>query len=80
MGNFMVGNLDSYFIFQADSNVVHEDIFGSTNGWNLLFTGVGTYLALVWWVRGGYFYQRKLFGVNITRKYQIKQGFLLVSY
>ena len=68
MGNFMVGNLDSYFIFQADGNVVHEDIFGSTNGWNLLFTGVGTYLALFWWVRGEIFLSTKIIWYKCYKK------------
>ena len=74
MGNFMVGNLDSYCIFQADGNAVHEDIFGSTNGWNLPFMGVGTYLALVWWVRGGIFLSTKIIWCKYYKKISNKTG------
>jgi hypothetical protein len=31
IGDFIVGNLGSYLIFQEDGNFVHYDVFGSTN-------------------------------------------------
>ena len=37
-GDVVVGNLGGYFIFQADGNFVHYDVFGSTHGANLSFT------------------------------------------
>ena len=37
-GDFVVGNLGGYLLFQADGNVVHWDVFGSTRGSTLPFT------------------------------------------
>ena len=37
-GDFVVGNLGGYLLFQADGDVVHWDVFGSTRGSTLPFT------------------------------------------